>query len=256
MDPSLLSVPARLASTGDPVDGNPYPPEAPQYRLWVEATQRAAEAAVRLEADWMAAMHALNWPRATSFDELEARVLAQRTKHRELSTALFQTWATRGASVVLNDADVERMDHWLVGYADACLKAEAALMASHRAPAAALDEHLRYLRDTFTMLVLHYKAEARRVLSLRRAESKADAPATAPTKPKAHRRFPSRARWLQGALQARKWTVRDLERYGGPDARTVRKALRGESVGTTVLDKLALALSTKGPVTLADIPDD
>lgn len=67
--------------------------------------------------------------------------------------------------------------------------------------------------------------------------------------------FPERAVWLQEQLDARSWTVHDIERYNGPDWRTVRKILAGLPVKETVLEKLAQALSQKaGTVRLGDVP--
>ena len=67
--------------------------------------------------------------------------------------------------------------------------------------------------------------------------------------------FPERAVWLQEKLDARSWTVHDIERYNGPGWRTVRKILAGLPVKKTVLEKLAQALSQKaGTVRISDIP--
>lgn len=66
--------------------------------------------------------------------------------------------------------------------------------------------------------------------------------------------FPNRAAWLQAQLDARRWTVQDLERFGGPASRTTRKILAEEPVKQTVLEKLAQALSVKTPVAVRDIP--
>lgn len=67
--------------------------------------------------------------------------------------------------------------------------------------------------------------------------------------------YPQRGLWLQARLKERAWNRNDPPRYGGPDAKTIDKILRGESVREDVLEKLAKALSKKsGTVTLLDIP--
>ena len=69
------------------------------------------------------------------------------------------------------------------------------------------------------------------------------------------RRFPDRAVWLRAQLSDRRWTAHDVERFYGPNARTVRKILDGHPVRKTVLEKLANALSEKGAVSPSDIPN-
>jgi hypothetical protein len=70
-------------------------------------------------------------------------------------------------------------------------------------------------------------------------------------------RFPKRAEWLKRELAARGWTAEDVPKWRGPDAKTVRKILRGMSVREDVLSRLATALSgsTKfRPVRTEEIP--
>jgi hypothetical protein len=70
-------------------------------------------------------------------------------------------------------------------------------------------------------------------------------------------RFPKRAEWLKRELYARGWTAEDVRKWGGPDAKTVRKILQGTSVREDVLSRLAEALSSSPkfrPVRTEDIP--
>ena len=71
--------------------------------------------------------------------------------------------------------------------------------------------------------------------------------------------FPNRAVWLKARLEERGWNKHQLASNNGPDHKTTQKILDGVPVGTSVLDKVARALSTKrgiAPVTLTQIPLD
>ena len=69
--------------------------------------------------------------------------------------------------------------------------------------------------------------------------------------------FPNRAAWLRQRLRERGWTHNDPSRFNGPDRKTVKKMLRGEKVSGSVLEKVAMALSSKArQVSADDIPSD
>jgi hypothetical protein len=70
-------------------------------------------------------------------------------------------------------------------------------------------------------------------------------------------KFTNRAVWLRQRLKDRAWDHNDPIRHNGPDRKTVLKILKGLPVREDVLEKLALALSMKGPkIQPADIPSD
>jgi hypothetical protein len=69
-------------------------------------------------------------------------------------------------------------------------------------------------------------------------------------------RYPRRAEWLRGHLDARKWSVHDLERAGGPSWKTARRILEGANVRETALEKIRQALSTKRVAPIGAIPMD
>lgn len=70
--------------------------------------------------------------------------------------------------------------------------------------------------------------------------------------------FPNRASWLAKRLHERVWSGHDVERYGGPNHKTVHKILKAEKVRVDVLPRLVEGLnacSLELPlVVLADIP--
>jgi hypothetical protein len=153
-------------------------------------------------------------------------------------------------------------------YADALLESNARLLLKNKLPRHLVEVELRWMREQLAALVQHYKAEIRRCRTIREEEMRQlrDAQGANPVvgsvgvaKPAARpqRTFPLRAKWLLRVLESRKWTVQQLERQGGPHAKTTRKILRGEGVRDTVLEKVAQSLSSKGGfVTLTDIPRD
>jgi hypothetical protein len=70
-------------------------------------------------------------------------------------------------------------------------------------------------------------------------------------------RYPRRAAWLREQLSSRKLNRHTLHANGGPDRASTQKILDGLSVREDVLEKVARALSFKGPqVKLQDIPRD
>ena len=69
--------------------------------------------------------------------------------------------------------------------------------------------------------------------------------------------YPKRAAWFQKEFALREWNVHGLQAQGGPDWKTSRKVLDGLRVSRSVLEKIALALSSpKRQVLLRDIPPD
>jgi hypothetical protein len=68
-----------------------------------------------------------------------------------------------------------------------------------------------------------------------------------------------RATWLKDRLRERAWNKHDVQRYSGPDYKTVQKVLDGKPVREDGLEKLVTALNKKKEaptVKLSDIPND
>ncbi len=268
LDPALFQLPLGFASTGDPVELNPFPAGSGPHEMWARATRIAEEKVARVKADWLVSQQALNSKSPRTIDEMEQFTAIYGDKHRELLTDEFEVWAERAAQVVLTDADVRQTDAWLVGYADALLESNARLLLKLNLPRHLVEIELRWMREQLAALVQHYKAEIRRCRTTREEEMRQlrDAQAANPVvgsvgvaKPAARpqRTFPLRAKWLLRALDDRKWTPREFERQGGPHAKTTRKVVGGKGVSEAVLEKIAQVLSKKGRhVTITDIPRD
>jgi hypothetical protein len=154
------------------------------------------------------------------------------------------------------------MDKWLVDLADGYLELNATQMVQAGLPARLIEPRQRELRTDLGAVVLHCKAEARRICGLRQAEREAPEKVEPSQTKTPHngdelsKRFQKRAQWLRQALESRRWTVQDFERFGGPNAKTTRKMLDGESVRETVLERVVQGLSMKDRVTRSDIPND
>ena len=257
LNPKFLRLPPGLAETGDPVEGNPFPPEDVRHGMWQRATRDAVERVSRLKADWLVWQETQAELHPTVAPETLREFLKEK---RRVLVEEFQIWAGRVTQVVLTDADVRRTDDWLVGYADSFLQFQATQMMSYGVPVRGVERELSDLRNTLTAVVLHWKAEARRVCRLREADREEHQATGTPTPRSQHPASVSalkvRAGWLRAALDTRKWTVQDLARHGGPDPKTIRRILAGDAVRETVLERLAQGLSAKGPVRLDDIPND
>jgi hypothetical protein len=272
IDPALLQLPAGYASTGDPVDGNPFPLGTVRYEMWAAATRIAEEKAARVRSEWLLSQQSLNSVTPRTLEEMEQFNALYRNKSRELLGKEFDVWAGRAAQVVFTDNDVRQTDFWLVSYAAACLRANADLMLKHGLPRHVVVGELRWMRESLASRVRHWQAENRRCRSIREEEAKKQGSRVKRTgavasvksvdgrgdtaEPPSGSSFQRRAEWLRRELDVRKWTVQEFERQGGPHARTTRKVLRGEHVRETVLEKIVQALSNKGRVRMASIPGD
>ena len=104
--PAWLRIPDEFASSGDPVDRNPFRPDDARHRVWQDATKRAEEECARVNSRWMSALSPEN-----SNQWLPTLLAAQ-----------FSVWAQRGVHVLWSDAAVAGYDEWLVRYSNAILK--------------------------------------------------------------------------------------------------------------------------------------
>ena len=106
---------ANLWDIGDPVDGNPFPPDNPRHAIWKEATLAAEEEKCRLSAQAMRNRITREgfwawYQRGGNLVEFEKWVL-------DLHGERFNIWAKRGHYVVLDENDLRIYDHWLSTYA-------------------------------------------------------------------------------------------------------------------------------------------
>lgn len=113
-EPSELS---NLRDAGDPVIGNPFPPNNPRHEIWKQVTLEAEEEHCQLTAQ--ATRHRTDlvregfwawYQRGGNLREFEKWVL-------DLHTKRFNIWAKRCCCVVLDENDLGIYDHWLSTYA-------------------------------------------------------------------------------------------------------------------------------------------
>jgi hypothetical protein len=142
--PEGLRLPESLAESGDPVEGNPYPPEHPAHQVWNDSTRLAEMEVSRINAT----APELLTP-ATSAEWMPTLVVSK-----------FDVWARRGVQVVWTDDAVRQYDHWLVNYANDWIDAVSRFLTSHPPPFAS-ETVLDDLRRRLAGRVHHWKAEAR-----------------------------------------------------------------------------------------------
>jgi hypothetical protein len=138
-------LPDSFSSSGDPCDGNPFPPNNQRHEVWAAATKRAEEKWARESAQLMgnlAPHNAHEW-----FPTLHA--------------TRFSVWAERGVHVIWSDKEVELFDGWLLNYANAILDDLAAFF-ERRPPPLPADGIIVDVRNRLAQQVQLWKAEARR----------------------------------------------------------------------------------------------
>ena len=107
--PGWSRLPDGLQSTGDPVEGNPFPENTQQHQVWSEATRRAEEDLCRLNSQ------ALRGTPQCTAGPYASWVI-------ELIVGKFDIWAKRGVHVVWSDSVARAYDEWLFNYAQVWLE--------------------------------------------------------------------------------------------------------------------------------------
>jgi hypothetical protein len=151
--PDLLNLPTGWLSSGDPVEGNPYPADDPRHRVWDDATHRADEESCRFNS------HVIATSRINSPDGAVNWVCA-------LVVGRFDIWARRGVHVVWCDAEVTAYDQWLLNYAEAWLN-DLNIADSFRS-LVSRDALLSEVRLHLMGRIEWWRAEARRYVSLQK----------------------------------------------------------------------------------------
>jgi hypothetical protein len=232
IDPSLLRMPRGYDATGDPVEGNPYPSTHPLHAFWARETRDAEEKVARLKSEWLSVQETEFSQPPQSVEEMVAFNERFWAKKRRVLCREFEIWAARGIQMVFSDADVRAMDKWLVDLADGYLELNATQMVQAGLPARLIEPRQRELRTDLGAVVLHCKAEARRICGLRQAEREAPEKVEPSQTKTPHngdelsKRFQKRAQWLRQALESQRWTVQDFERFGGPKCQDNAKDAR------------------------------
>ena len=143
--PNLRQLPEDFASTGDPIDGNPFAHGDVRHRVWSDATRAAEEELFRFTSEYTA-----------------ETALTKGDNFLDVVTiAKFDAWARRGIHVVWSDSAMQHYDRWLVSYADAWLEEVNRFYESHPPPLSPAGLVLE-LRTLLMRRVQYWKAEARR----------------------------------------------------------------------------------------------
>ena len=155
----LLRLPAGLQSP-DPVEGNPFSPNDPRYRIWEDATRVAEQKVHLFVAAFSDALAEIPLPKGE--DEI-CRYLIARWGHHV--TTKYDIWAERGVHVVWNNEEVKAFDQWLANYANAWLKTVKAFFPADIDS----DLLLQELRQLLIGRMEFWKSEARRYVSEQKA---------------------------------------------------------------------------------------
>jgi len=229
-------------------------------------TLTAVEQASRLKSQWLQWSEAHGDKHPSTLEAVDAWNAEFSAEKRRFVCNEYQVWAARGVQVVFSQRDLPYFDQWLIDYAESVLQLQARQMTDYAFPSLRIEPLIRAVRDSLTAIVLHWKSEARRVCAMRESEAEEHKRALQAETAKAVRSthggkaeppsFRNRAAWFERELNQRKWTTRELQSKGGPDARTARRILDGHPVSDAVLQKLAQTLSLRGTVERSDIPKD
>ena len=143
--PDWLRIPDGFASSGDPVDENPFALNDPRHTVWRDAT-------IVAEREW-ARVNALSLtaPIPSSAGRVYVNLLVMR----------FAVWAKRGVRVVWSDDDLQHYERWLLSYANAIL-AEQAEKFTGNPPPFPPDRALQEARRRLGEQIHHWTAQARR----------------------------------------------------------------------------------------------
>jgi hypothetical protein len=142
----------------------------------------------------------------------------------------------------ISDALIKRVDHWVGQKQSEIISRASGPQREEAAPSP--------IRSGSGVRPTHEEEETKRTDDLE-IPSDIRTEATAEEPP-----FPHRAAWLKDRLRERGWDHNDPWRHSGPDRKTVLKILAGKQVRADMLEKLAIALSSKRQkVDLIDIPN-
>lgn len=154
---------------GDPVIGNPFPPDNPRHAFWKDATLRAEEEHHRHNTQAMQDRPTREgfqacFERGGNLREFAKWVL-------NLHATRFDIWAKRGCPVVLDENDLRAYDSWLSTYAQDYLNLVASSGTVRDWPTGTCPIPVEF-QSTLTERVNYWKAEARRFLCCYRDEVK------------------------------------------------------------------------------------
>ena len=165
-------LPHGYASSGDPIEKNPFPLDEPRHRVWRDATRTAEQEEARINVDFFACLervkreqNAAEEAGGTIQDSLLLAAWARDKACRvSMVLAKFDAWAKRGTHVIWSDQQVEGNDRWLEFYANVWIDQVSNSYASNLPPREA-SELLLALRNALAARVQFWRAEARRYRS-------------------------------------------------------------------------------------------
>lgn len=165
-------LPHGYASSGDPIEKNPFPLDEPRHRVWRDATRTAEQEEARINVDFVACLERVKCEQnaaeeagGTIQDSLLLAAWARaKACYLSMFLAKFDAWAKRGTHVIWSDQEVERNDRWLEFYANVWIDQVSNSYASNLPPREA-SELLLALRNALAARVHFWRAEARRYRS-------------------------------------------------------------------------------------------
>ena len=166
MSADSIRLPKAFASSGDPVDENPFAPENPRHVAWSEATRVAELEACDLAMRKMSLV--------SSFADFMEHPFSPREWLVAPVVEEFDIWAKRGVHVVWSDLEVRLFDDWLVTYANALMDTLTGFLKRNPPPFDA-DAQLTDARNRLGARVQYWRGEARRYRDQQRAAALMDA---------------------------------------------------------------------------------
>jgi hypothetical protein len=162
-----FALPAGLRSAGDPVDGNPFPANLPEHRVWQEATLKAEEELCRFNSEFQKIQPTGNEGFAAWIKRGGPAWAADADAAWSISMCVgkFDIWAKRGIQIVWSENALREYDEWLFRYAQAWIDSH--MRARHRLSESSLLE----LRSKLIGRMELWKSEARRYLSEQRNQA-------------------------------------------------------------------------------------
>ena len=167
--PESFRLPEGFASSGDPIEKNPFPLDDSRHRVWRDATRAAEQEVARIDVDFFACLERVE--REKNAAEEAGGTIAQdslllaawardKACHVSMFLAKFDAWAKRGTHVIWSDQQVERNDRWLESFANGWIDRVSDRYASNLPPREA-SELLLVLRNALAARVQFWRAEAR-----------------------------------------------------------------------------------------------
>jgi hypothetical protein len=161
-------LPHGYASSGDPIEKNPFPSDDSRHRVWRDATRTAEEEEARIDVDFYACLERVKREQNAAEEAggtiQDSLLLAAGARGKACQVSMvrakFDAWAKRGTHVIWSDQQVEGNDRWLECYANVWIDQVWNIYARNLPPREA-SELLLALRNALAARVQFWRAEAR-----------------------------------------------------------------------------------------------